>query len=105
MGMGNPLMMMMLLGDGGLGGGSGGMNSLLPLLLLGDSDYTPKTTVELTAVCSTISDLTALTACNGLVTTYAAEVATCTAMTDASAQTTCLAATKATELQIMAAAG
>lgn len=121
--MSNPLMMLALLGDGGLGGsgsndmllplmmmgGMGGdpnsMNSLLPLLLLGDDGYTPKTDAELTVICNGIVDLAENSACNQLKTDYLTAVAACTAMTDEAAKTTCLAATKTQELAILAKAG
>merc|ERR1711981_1497286 len=122
--MSNPLMMLALMGDGGLGGsggmsdmllplmmmgGMGGdpnsMNSLLPLLLLGDDGYTPKSDAELTVICNGIVDLAENAACNQLKTDYLTAVAACNVMTDEAAKTTCLAATKTQELAILAKAG
>merc|ERR1739848_664313 len=98
--MNNPFMMM-----GGMGGDPNSMNSLLPLLLLGDDSYVAKSDAELTAICNSIVDLADNAACNQLKTDYLTAVTACNSAADDAAKATCLAATKATELQILAKAG
>merc|ERR1712233_141018 len=84
-----PLMLM-----GGMGGDpnnpNGGMNSLLPLLLLGDDAYVAKDDAALTIVCNGIADIAKKTQCDTAKGTYLAKVVTCSAITDATLETTCM---------------
>merc|ERR1712203_346022 len=105
--MNNPLMMMLLLGDGGLGGLSGddmllplmlmggmggdagGMNSLLPLLLLGEGSYTIADKIALDAICAKVTDVAKNAQCATDAAAYLTAATACVAETDAAAKKVC----------------
>merc|ERR1712158_146723 len=66
------LPLMLMGGMGGAGGDMGGMGGLLPLLLLGDSEYVIPT-ASLAPKCATITDLTKVAECNRLLLTSSPE--------------------------------
>merc|ERR1712134_162049 len=110
-GMGNNMLLPLLLMDGGLGGSGssndlllplmlmGGMGGLLPLLLLGGDEV--KTPADLTALCATVTDVAKNAACTTAATAYATSHAACMATpTDA-----CKAALKVEYATAATAAG
>merc|ERR1711976_804198 len=93
------LPLMLMGGMGGAGGDMGGMNGLLPLLLLGGDDV--KTPADLTALCATVTDVAKNAACTTAATAYATNHAACMATpTD-----TCKAALKVEYATAATAAG
>merc|ERR1712088_610954 len=94
------LPLMLMGGMGGAGGDMGGMGGLLPLLLLGDSEYVIPT-ASLAPRCATITDLTKVAECNTLVAAFDTAAAACLAVpTDA-----CKADLKVQEAAINVLAG
>merc|ERR1712003_269609 len=94
------LPLMLMGGMGGAGGDMGGMGGLLPLLLLGDSEYVIPT-ASLAPKCATITDLTKVAECNTLVAAFDTAAAACLATpTDA-----CKADLKVQEAAISVLAG
>merc|ERR1711937_745573 len=93
------LPLMLMGGMCGAGGDMGGMNGLLPLLLLGGDEV--KTPADLTALCATVTDVAKNAACTTAATAYATSHAACMATpTDA-----CKAALKVEYATAATAAG
>merc|ERR1712027_34971 len=90
---------------GGMGGDAAGMNSLLPLLLLGEGGYTAKDSAAIDAICAKITDVAANAKCGQDGAAYLTAAAACAAETDATAKKACETSLKAQELALLAAAG